>query len=106
MPNGRSGGFVIPLTQFREVLEGLPGDSQAGTEFFSRSVFGWRRKRVVTVAEFARRLERYAQEKVGVEEQDHTWYIVHLGPNSKKSIVVDKDSVLYEAFRSFPGTRW
>jgi hypothetical protein len=34
-----------------------------------------------------------------VEEQDHSWYIAHLGVDPKGWMVIREDSLLYEGFR-------
>ncbi|MGO9599457.1 MAG: hypothetical protein ACLP7Q_15825 [Isosphaeraceae bacterium] len=93
MPNGRSGGFRITLAQCRKLLHGLPGESRIG------SVVRNRKATSVTATQLAQLLDRYGEEDFSVEEQDHAWYIAHLGADPKGWILIDEDSLLYEAFR-------
>jgi hypothetical protein len=90
MPNGRSGGFRIPVAQIRKLLQGLPGESRVGN----------RGAKSVTVAELAQRVDRHREEDLPVEEQDHKWYIVHFGAEPKGWIVIGEDSPLYVGLRS------
>jgi hypothetical protein len=93
MPNGRSGGFRIPIAQCRKLLQGLPGETRSG------SVVRNRKAKSVTATQLAQRLDRYEEEDFSVEEQDHKWFIAHFGADSKGWIMIEKDSLLFEEFR-------
>jgi hypothetical protein len=94
MPNGRSGGFRISVAQCRELLEGLPCETRIG------QVIGFFGPKGVTIAKLAQRLDGYKEVDFFVEEQDHKWYIAHLGAGPKGWIVIKEDSPLHEGFRS------
>lgn len=93
MPNGRSGGFRITLTQFRQLLQGLPGRTQIG------SLFGPGKAEGLTASDLMERLDRHGEKDVPVEEQNHSWYIAHLGADPKGWIAIEEVSPLYEGFR-------
>ena len=94
MPNGRSGGFRIALVHFRKLLHDSPGEAPAGQVLVNG------RFEKIAVTELARRLDRYAEEDLPVEEQDHRWYIVHLGPDPEGWILIKEDSPLHKGFRT------
>jgi hypothetical protein len=93
MPNGRSGGFRIPIAQCRKLLQGLPGETRIG------SVLRNRKATSATATQLAQRLDRSEEEDISVEEQDHKWYIAHLGADPKGWIMIDENSILFEGFR-------
>jgi hypothetical protein len=55
----------------------------------------------VAVAEVNKRLDGCGEEDLTVEEQDHSWYIAHLGTDPKGWIAIKEDSLLYEGFRRY-----
>jgi hypothetical protein len=73
MPNGRSGGFVITRADLKELVKAIPDDTVVGQMSVGSSPI-----RAVTAAEAIRFVEEYPHEGVAVEEQDHTFYILHL----------------------------
>jgi len=68
MPNGRSGGFYLEHGKFQLFLEELDDDAVVGNTT----------RASVTAAEVSRELSVWKGGKVLIEEQDHSWYIVHL----------------------------
>lgn len=87
MPNGRSGGFLLG----RAELEHLLSQHDDLTEF-GRFVQG----RAVTVFDVKRLLKKKKWGKVIIEEQEGSWYIVHL----KEWVVVRGNSPFYQSLRS------
>jgi hypothetical protein len=71
----------------------LPGETRVGC------VLGDRGQKSVAVTELAQRLDRHGEEDLPVEEQDHSWYIAHLGADPRGWIDIEEDSPLYEGFR-------
>jgi hypothetical protein len=93
MPNGRSGGFRISVGQVRQLLGSLTGDAVVG------ELFGHGGAVIVTASQFAQRVDQHDEEDVPVEEQDHSWYIAHLGADHTNWVVIEENSPLYEGFR-------
>jgi len=92
MPNGRSGGFAIKRIDLEELLRTVPDSTTVGTRF--RGDF-----RAVTVAEVRRAIQADPRDQVGVEEQDHVYYIVHLGTDGEDWFDVKPGTPLYAQFR-------
>ncbi len=107
MPNGRSDGFDISRGELKKLLESLPSYAVIGVglDFPKRVVesgaFVEKRSRgqstsyTMTAAETLALLAKHGTALVGVEEQDYSWYIMHLGT----WITVHPSSPLYESFR-------
>src|SRR6516162_4633969 len=74
MPNGRSGGFIIRKADLRELMISVVPDSAILGKIFDHSP----RSRPVNVSEATRFVEQCPHNRVAVEEQDHTAYIIHL----------------------------
>ena len=84
MPNGRSGGFRLKRSVLLQLL-GESADDQA---------VGKTLKTPVTVAALKAALEQ-GKNDVMVEEQDHSWYILHL----QEWVTVGADSPLFWGLR-------
>ena len=89
MPNGRSGGFAIKRLDLSQLLSSVPPGTIVGT---------WFAKSVVSAAEALRALNDRAGESVGVEEQDHVEYIIHVG-GMETWIAVTPESPIYSELR-------
>ena len=87
MPNGRSGGFLLGRPEFEHLLS----QHDDLTEF-GRFVQG----PAATVSDVKRLLRKKKWGKVIFEEQDGSWYVVHL----KEWVVVRENSPFYQILRS------
>ena len=91
MPNGRSGGFRISTAQFRELLQGIPGETSIGSEFAEDEN--------VSASDLAQRLDQIGDDDLPVEEEDYSWYIAHLGTDCSDWVTIEESSPLYGGFR-------
>ncbi|HTV57532.1 MAG TPA: hypothetical protein VMJ93_01535 [Verrucomicrobiae bacterium] len=73
MPNGRSGGFLIEKADLKTTIQGLPAETL--TNVGMGLPLRVERK---GVPDILRLIEESAHERISVEEQDHSSYIVHL----------------------------
>lgn len=96
MPNGRSGGFAIKRVERDQLLLSVPPVTVIGM-WFARSG-------TVSAAEASHALEDNPRESLGVEEQDHLDYIIHVG-GTATWIVVTPDTPLYTELRHHH-TQW
>ena len=109
MPNGRSGGFLISKDQLEQLLKGLGDQPVLGHALANRvdwptSSPSWAE---VDAAAARTMLSTFPGERVWVEEQDHTYYILHLDhevqehgePEAGKWIVVRSESPLFGPLR-------
>ena len=85
MPNGRSGGFRLTRTTLEQLLYPYADDELVGKTL----------EKPVTASEMRGALFESGREEVMIEEQDHSWYIVHL----PEWITVGAESPLFEGFR-------
>lgn len=85
MPNGRSGGFYLKRDEFEQLLSKCEDDTAVGKTL----------KKPVTASELRQVLDQWKGDEVPVEEQDHTWYIVHF----PEWVTVSNDSPLFDGFR-------
>jgi hypothetical protein len=85
MPNGRSGGFFLEPAKLQQLLTELNDDAVVGNTTGAS----------VTATEMSRELSEWRGEKVLIEEQDHSWYIVHL----PEWVTVGEGSPLLGRFR-------
>ncbi|MGH9492415.1 MAG: hypothetical protein ACRD2K_02845 [Terriglobales bacterium] len=85
MPNGRSGGFYLKRNAFEQLLSECEGDTAAGKTL----------KKRISASELRQVLNQWKGDEVLVEEQDHTWYIVHF----TEWVTVSNDSPLFDGFR-------
>lgn len=111
MPNGRSGGFLIPQHEMEQLLKALTDDSVVGHALASlvKERKSFEPSAGVGPAAVIAMLDDFwrEHEHVWVEEQDETVYIIHLDlevqehgePNIKKWIIVRADSPLFGPLR-------
>ena len=85
MPNGRSGGFYLKRVDFERLLSQLAGDVAVGKTLDES----------LTASRLQRMLKGWKGDEVLVEEQDHSWYIVHFS----EWVTVDEKSPLFGSFR-------
>jgi len=85
MPNGRSGGFYLKPAEFEQLLMHHDGETVVGKTL----------KQSVTVADMMRVLKDWKRGDVPIEEQDHSWYIIHF----PDWVSVTEKSPLFEEFR-------
>ena len=87
MPNGRSGAFFLKREEFDRLLCQFEGDT----------VIGKTLKETVSASELRRILHKWQGDKIPIEEQDRTWYIVHF----REWVTVDATSPLFDGFRRY-----
>ena len=85
MPNGRSGGFYLKPAEFEQLLKQHGGETVVGKTL----------KDAVTAAEMMRILRSWQRAEVPIEEQDHSWYIVHF----PEWVTVGGTSPLFQGLR-------
>lgn len=80
MPNGRSGGFWVETVELKELLK-----NTSDIEVVGKIVEGPSRTqiRAANAAEVTRLIEECSHDRVGVEEQDHKFYIIHFSEEPK-----------------------
>src|SRR6185436_4858934 len=112
MPNGRSGGFLIPRNELEDLLNGLSDHPVLGRALTkpadARSWSDLDAAAVVTI------LGTFAGARVWVEEQDHSYYVLNLDreahesgePEAWKWIVVSSESPLFEQLRECHQRQW
>jgi len=72
MPNGRSGGFIIEKTELKNLVGAFPSATVVATKV------EFTRLRPLDALEAGRLIDECRNDRIAVEEQDHTGYIVHL----------------------------
>jgi hypothetical protein len=90
VPNGRSGGFAIKRIDLEQLLLSVPPVTVIGMRFAQPGA--------VSAAEASHALKDNPGESVGVEEQDHMDYIIHVG-RTNTWIVVTPETPLYTELR-------
>jgi hypothetical protein len=101
MPNGRSGGFLIPTTDLKRLVEALPGATVIGAVLVHAPPI-----RPAIASEVIPFIDACSHDRVGVEEQDHKAYVVHLLDEPKPiCLVVDSKSPLFSALQR-SHTQW
>lgn len=90
MPNGRSGGFVIKRKELKSLLKGFDNSTIIGSTFKGLTP---------VTANAAINLLKYPWRwgPIGIEEQDHKFYILHLS----EWFSVDASSPLYTLLREY-----
>jgi hypothetical protein len=82
MPNGHSGGYVLSKAEFRALLDAFPSDeaiAQALRDDPDRPGNVQRSRELnVTAREVLALLDRHGRDDLSIEEQDGSWYIVHI----------------------------
>jgi hypothetical protein len=72
MPNGRSGGFILEKTELKNLVGAFPSATLVATKV------EFTRLRPLDTLEAGRLIDECRNDRIAVEEQDHTGYIVHL----------------------------
>jgi len=90
MPNGRSGGFAIRRIDLKQLLLSVPPTAVIGTRFGEATA--------VSGAEAGHALENDPHESLGIEEQEHDYYIIHVGGRGTW-IVVTPDTPIFAELR-------
>lgn len=109
MPNGRSGGFEIAKKRLERLLKGLADHTVVGNALVepidhATSRPSWSE---VNAAAVTTMLSVFPGKRVWVEEQNHSYYILHLDrevhedlePQAAKWIVVRSGSPLFGLLR-------
>ena len=95
MPNGRSGGFVINTADLKELVKTIPDETVVGQMVVLTSPI-----RAASAAEVIRFVEECPHDGVAVEEQDYTFYIVHLSNEPKLLwLVIGSESPIFLEFQ-------
>lgn len=101
MPNGRSGGFLITILDLKRLIEALPGSTVIGALLVQAPPI-----RPTTASEFIPLLNACSRDRVGVEDQDHKAYVVHLSDEPQPIwLVVDSKSQLFTVLQQ-THTQW
>jgi hypothetical protein len=90
VPNGRSGGFAIERNDLVQLLLSVPPVTVIGAWFT--------RLGPVSAEEANHALKNNPAKSLGVEEQDHSDYIIHVG-GTDTWIVVTPETPLYTELR-------
>jgi hypothetical protein len=75
MPNGHSGGFAIEASALKRLLRAVPETAPVGMLTGDASD---PRLRPVNATEVLHLVEKSPYERLSIEEQDHSFYIVHI----------------------------
>lgn len=95
MPNGRSGGFVIETVDLRELVKAVSDTTVVGQAFVNSLP-----PRLVSSSEVSRLVEECPLDRVAVEEQDSTAYVIHLSNEPElKWLFVGSQSPIFPALR-------
>ena len=99
MPNGRSGGFVIETADLRRLLEALTGNEVVG-HLLTGSKPHRPRRQAARVDEITRVIENCPHSRIAVEEQDYTFYIVHVSNEPELVwVLISSESALFTELR-------
>jgi hypothetical protein len=88
MPNGHTGGFEIDTAELKRLIMSTP---EADASLFT----GGSPVTPVTATEVGGLLAQCQQDRVYVEEQDHTHYIIHISDEPVVWIMVGPNSALH-----------
>jgi hypothetical protein len=95
MPNRHSGGFTIETSDLHRLIEAASDTASMGTLVDGSQT---PKLRPVGAAELLRLLEASHRERLGVEQQDRTFYIIHIRDGSTPIWVsVKPDSPIFGA---------
>jgi hypothetical protein len=72
MPNGRSGGFVIETADLKQLVTTVSDTAVVG------QLTTGLRPRAASAAEISRCIEECPRDRIAVEEEDKTSYIIHI----------------------------
>jgi hypothetical protein len=81
MPNGRTGGFLMNVADWKELTKVIPEQTTVGDIVDGGSI------REISVADVIRFIEQGTHDRVAVEEQHHDSYILHIS-NEPESVWV------------------
>lgn len=103
MPNGYSGGFFIDTAALKRLLRAAPDTAPIGKLAGGSSN---PRLRLVDAIEVLHLVEDSPHERLAVEEQDHSFYIIHVsdGP-SLAWLSVTSESPIFAAL-ALQHSRW
>ena len=93
MPNGRSGGFPLDKADLVRWIVGISPTVEIG-----RATTG-ERPRPATAADFAALLDGCPDDRIAAEEQDHSFYILHVRDKPIVWVMVDSQSPLFQNLR-------
>jgi hypothetical protein len=109
VPNGHTGGFLIPKSELTLLLTSLADTTVVGLAVgaFARAKRAGTTPEGATVCDLLRHIGEFPGENVLIEEQDNSYYVIHLDrevqdvrdPVADKWIVVDSKSPLFTSFR-------
>lgn len=97
MPNGRSGGFPIEAVDLVRLIGGFsPGEPIGKLLDDSSST----KLRTADATEITRLVEKCALERLAVEEQDHTFYVIHISNEAPLVwVLVDSESPIFDELK-------
>lgn len=96
MPNGRSGGFIIEKTSLVQLVKALPEPIGAAILFVNDGP----KVRPIDALEMVKLLESCRNDRLAVEEQDRSSYIIHISNQPEIIwILVMPESEIYAAIR-------
>jgi hypothetical protein len=108
MGNGKSGGFGISKERLQQILDALPADAvvaRAGTSRKVQPSAVGLPSIEIKVSAMRQTVSEYPEDVFPVEEQDYSWYILHLEPihveppTIEKWVIVRSNSPLFEELR-------
>jgi hypothetical protein len=102
MPNGRSGGFPIDTADLKRLVSEVADTTSIGM-LASPDGSSSPRLRPTVGAEVLRLVEECLQERVAVEEQDHSSYIIHLSNEPVVWVLVKPDSPIFAGLKQRHG---
>jgi hypothetical protein len=94
MPNGRSGGFLLETATLKQLIK-----DSSQVESVAIVVDGGPPLRPATASDLAPLIDGVKAERVGVEQQDGTSYVIHLSNEPILWIFVKSDSPLLVPLR-------
>ena len=100
MPNGRSGGFIIETADLKELVTAVSDTAVVG------KLTTGLRLRTASAAEISRCIEECPLDRIAIEEQDNTFYIIHI--RNEPDIIwvsVNSESPIFAQLRQ-RHTRW
>jgi hypothetical protein len=98
MPNGRSGGFPIDTTDLNALVSQLADNALLGILAAAEGAPAPRLRPTVR-DDVVRLIAECPQQRVAVEEQDHSAYIIHLSNEPVVWVCVQADSPLFAGLR-------
>jgi len=106
MPNGRTGGLDLSVTDLRTLLANYEAATTIG-HTLKPVPASTPNRQPVTVANVLEMLNVFPGTRVWIEEQDHRWFIVHLDaeahitsdPDIDKWVVIMPESPIYSALK-------